>query len=77
MCQETKIIASPGEKNQPIETKPKVTEMIEFGNENFKSTITKMFSVLKDLKEEHKLKERSKRYISKKEPNVWNENSTG
>lgn len=51
--------------------------MIEFGNKNFKSTITNMFSVLKDLKEEHKLKERSKRYILKKEPNVWNENSTG
>lgn len=77
MPRNRKIIASPGRKNQPIETKSKVTEMIEFGNKNFKSTITNMFSVLKDLKEEHKLKERSKRYILKKEPNVWNENSTG
>lgn len=38
------------EKNQPIETKSKMTKMIEFGDKDLKSTIVNMFSMLEDLK---------------------------
>lgn len=39
-----------GGKNQLIETKSKMTKMIEFGDKDSKLTITNMFSGLKDLK---------------------------